>query len=702
MNKKRNPVPVLLAVCLGAGLVFARASLTSPLLELLGIAPSAQSIDYLSNKREFQLHTLLTEQRHPLTMEMSREIKVDTRAGLEMLLKVDRDISVKMRDLARDPSLLEQAAQACVEAIRGGRRIYIYGCGATGRLAKQMESTFWRPFWKKLRRHDLWSKLESQIGTDPGERLIGEMTGGDRALISSLEGFEDLQLIGEWQLRDRGISRGDVIFAITEGGETSSVIGTILAARRWYRAGDAAEAAEARRHLYFICNNPEPLLLPFARSRAVLLDSGISRINLSTGPQAISGSTRMQATSSETWVMGLILEEAIRRLLQPLLAPEEMAALGFDREQSLSRRLLDFIPIQETVGRLDVQLAKLVDLEAGTYGRGNLATYFADQAIITVFIDSTERSPTFRLFPLDTVKEPSRRCWIQVWTPASDGRQAWENILGRPFRGLAAAFYEKPFQASIDDPFLRQAAQRSLFNAGDEQQSLYDFSFAQFNQTNRAPSPGDLGMLVLLEDEVDGLNDPQSPFQICRRYFLEKKASLAVIAVTDIRREGAAQILGTLGGPLTVVVPLARKADPLGLGPQIALKMLLNAHSTAVMAKLGRLVGNTMAFVSPSNLKLIGRATYLIQGHVNERLSRTEWGKRWGPRPLISYAEANAVLLAAVDFLRDSSHKGQTAEVALAIIRILEALRLGRNVSWEEALVVLQEHGLENFLISLS
>lgn len=30
------------------------------------------------------------------------------------------------------------------------RRLYVYGCGATGRLAKQMETTFWRPFWTKL------------------------------------------------------------------------------------------------------------------------------------------------------------------------------------------------------------------------------------------------------------------------------------------------------------------------------------------------------------------------------------------------------------------------------------------------------------------------------------------------------------------------------------------------------------------------
>ena len=66
------------------------------------------------------------------------------------------------------------------------------------------------------------------------------MTGGDRALVSSLEGFEDLQLIGKLQYQDNGIKKGDMVFAVTEGGETSSVIGTILTAAREY-ADDISE-----------------------------------------------------------------------------------------------------------------------------------------------------------------------------------------------------------------------------------------------------------------------------------------------------------------------------------------------------------------------------------------------------------------------------------------------------------------------------
>lgn len=63
---------------------------------------------------------------------------------------------------------------------------------------------------------------------------MGEMTGGDRALVSALEGFEDLQVIGQVQMEVNKIERGDVVIAITEGGLTNSVIGTIKAARSLY------------------------------------------------------------------------------------------------------------------------------------------------------------------------------------------------------------------------------------------------------------------------------------------------------------------------------------------------------------------------------------------------------------------------------------------------------------------------------------
>ena len=94
------------------------------------------------------------------------------------------------------------------------------------------------------------------------------------------------------------------------------------------------------------------------------------------------------------------------------------------------------------------------------------------------------------------------------------------------------------------------------------------------------------------------------------------------------------------------------KQDPLGLSQIIGLKMLLNAHSTAVMTKLGRVVGNTMTYVQPGNLKLIGRATHLIQLHVNATLKNKAWIKLYGKNSPISFAQANAVLFDAMDYVQ--------------------------------------------------
>jgi hypothetical protein len=147
---------------------------------------------------------------------------------------------------------------------------------------------------------------------------------------------------------------------------------------------------------------------------------------------------------------------------------------------------------------------------------------------------------------------------------------------------------------------------------------------------------------------------------------------------------------------LVIHFDLPKEGDPLGINKQILLKMLLNGHSTAVMARLGRIVGNTMTYVNPSNLKLIGRATSLIQSHVNDTISSEEWRRKYGKTESISYAEANAVLFDAMEFVAEGH--GQISEVELSIIRILDTLKIKRYIRWEEAVAEHKDRGLENFL----
>jgi hypothetical protein len=476
-------------------------------------------------------------------------------------------------------------------------------------------------------------------------------------------------LIGRLQLEDRGISKGDVVFCVTEGGETSSVIGTILGALDQYGPLIPALWEEARRRLYFVYNNPDEVLRPFARSAAVLDNPAITRINLATGPQAITGSTRLQATTSETFVVGAILEEALARALRRYLTDSAMRELGFCRAPGIARRLADFEDVKSAVDAVLPAMAWFTNLETRTYRQGRFSTYFAKEALITVFIDNTERSPTFRLYPLDRVQDPERKCWLQVWTEADDLTEAWRKFLGRPFRGLESSFYRKAFEEQVEDPYLRDAALRSLTNAGNDQELSYNFSFSADNIERRGPQSDDLGVAVFVDQEFMDLARPGSAFERFVRLHHEKGATVALDA----------------------------EEDPFGLRRQIALKMLLNAHSTGIMAALGRVIGNTMTNVSPSNLKLIGRATFLILSHVNDVIAQPQWMAERGAREPVSFAEANAVLFDAIDYVR-AQEMGQTAEVALSIIRMIEALRRNACVTWAEARAILDGEGLASYL----
>jgi len=669
------------------------------LLQLLGLEASPESIDYVQNKTQFQLHTLLTEQRHPKTWNLSERLQKDVSEGLRMLFSVDDDILDRLGALASDSQALERLVTALEQAVLDRSRIYIYGCGATGRLAKQMESSFWRPFWKRLKADTrVWPKLEPKLSAAVEDDLIGEMTGADRALISSLEGFEDLPLIGRLQLADRGIRRGDVVICVTEGGETSSVIGTVLAALEQWRENGVYDPDETRKKLFFIYNNPDERLLPFTRSRRVIEEPGITKINLTTGPQAITGSTRMQATTIETFVIGCALEECLARILGRTLSPKELARMGFVEGLTIGQRLAGFRSVLEEIRRNIPAIVALTTLESDTYRAGRFSTYLAGRSLITVFIDSTERSPTFRLFPLDTTAEPERKCWIQVWTPAASLEEAWRSFLGRPFRGLASDFYRRPFEEEIEDPYLKKAALESLKKAGDDQQSLYDFSFSEGNVHRRGPGKDDLGVAIMTGSEAENLKQADSPFRkfsdLCRK----SGSRLGVVIVGGEPGQKTAILLpGTSGPFISLDIPSSR--DPFGLRREVGLKMLLNSHSTAVMTRLGRVIGNTMTNVSPSNLKLIGRATYLIQSHVNDFLSRPDWVKLHGQNEPITYGEANAVLFEAISFLKDNKEAaGQTAEVALSIIRILESLRQNRGLTNDEALGIVLKVGLNKYL----
>ena len=167
----------------------------------------------------------MTEASHPVTANLSETAEADISSALGLLFQVDGDVVNKFREVVASGAMAKIAAEV-QERVRKGGRIFFTGCGSTGRLSILLDSV-WRDFWR--RQGDFVAGAR-----DFENRTFSVMAGGDYALIKSVEGFEDFTEFGEKQMAELGVGSGDLVFAITEGGETSFVIGT--AWRGWLPA----------------------------------------------------------------------------------------------------------------------------------------------------------------------------------------------------------------------------------------------------------------------------------------------------------------------------------------------------------------------------------------------------------------------------------------------------------------------------------
>ncbi len=254
-------------------------------------------------------------------------------------------------------------------------------------------------------------------------------------------------------------------------------------------------------------------------------------------------------------------------------------------------------------------------------------------------------------------------------------------------------FYQPHFTNEIQNPYLRTSALNSLKKAGDDQQYLYDFSFSKSNIKKFGPNPGDLGVIVLLPNEYQ----VNPVFKQWLDLFTANNAKVEIVLINTDNKL-ISNLKQSYPNADIINALISDRNDPFTLRQQIGLKMLLNAHSTAVMAKLGLVVGNTMTNVNPGNLKLIGRATYLIENHVNDALLQQKLQKKYTKYNLINYSDANAVLFDAIEYVQKNNKTMQVSEVALSIVRILESIKKDQAITWDETANILQAKTLQQYL----
>jgi len=524
-------------------------------------AAKAKARDFIDNEKQFHLGFLPTEQSNPITATLEEDFKRSTLAGVQCLQRGDRQIPITMRHVFAGEKFAALVS-SMVETLTAPKgRIVFSGCGATGRLSILLES-MWRDFFH--RRAAELSPEERALA----DRIASIMTGGDFALIRSVEFFEDYAEGGRRQAAALGVGEGDTFVAITEGGETSSVLGTLQ------------YAAEHGAKCFLVFNNPADLLRGHLdRCREAIDNPKVTVLDIYCGSMSLAGSTRMQATSSEQLLGSCALEAALCRVM-PRFAKETAPDYTVAFERLLSG-------LESPGGRAG--LVKAIEFEKGVYEKHGRITYLADKCMLDLFTDNTERSPTFMLPPLRSSREAHlAQSWAFVKNPLHTTVECWDEMMRRhprclEFTSADARSLGMP-QRFVDSPPLIKYSDLVTYRIGSEPAPERIRGF------ERAAA-----VTLTVGDRPDGF----------------------VAAAKRLASDWPEQIdfhIGRGGGDAAtgIHVDMDIADSPLEIWKHLAVKLAFNCLSTGTMASMGRVAGNWMSWVDISNKKLIDRGIRLL------------------------------------------------------------------------------------------
>lgn len=203
---------------------------------------------------------LKTEMRNERTMH------IDTMPMADAIRIINDENRVAVEAVEAAVPEIEAACRAITESIKKGGRVFYIGAGTSGRLgvldASECPPTYGVP-------KDLFN---------------GIIAGGDRCMFVAGEAAEDSPSNGEKDLRDKGMSAGDVVVGISASGGAPYVVGAL----KYARENGAVAVA--------VVNNTDTPMQK-AANIAIVLD---------TGAEAVTGSTRMKAGTSQKIVLNML------------------------------------------------------------------------------------------------------------------------------------------------------------------------------------------------------------------------------------------------------------------------------------------------------------------------------------------------------------------------------------------------------------
>lgn len=212
---------------------------------------------------------LATEQANP------RSTTIETMSVREILALMNDEDHLAATAVAHALPQVEAVVEQIVRSFRAGGRLVLVGAGTSGRLGV-MEA----------------AECPPTFGLPPG-RVLALMAGAPNSVFRATEGNEDDDDAGAAAIVAATVGSADCVIGLTAAGSTPYALGAL-------RAAHAAGAFTA----LISANLPPPATKPDIDMVIVL----------ATGPEVLTGSTRLKAATATKMVLNMISTAAMIRL----------------------------------------------------------------------------------------------------------------------------------------------------------------------------------------------------------------------------------------------------------------------------------------------------------------------------------------------------------------------------------------------------
>ena len=206
------------------------------------------------------LSRLTTERRNPASAH------IDSCTTLEMVTIMQQEDSKIASAIEKILPEIARAIDATSQRLENGGRLFYLGAGTSGRLGILDAS-----------------ECPPTYGTDP-ELVQGLIAGGLPAIFRAQEGAEDNPGLAVHDLKEHSFSAKDVLVGIAASGRTPYVVGGLQYAQK---IGALTIALACSEHAEI----------------AALADIALTPV---TGPEVVTGSTRMKAGTAQKLVLNML------------------------------------------------------------------------------------------------------------------------------------------------------------------------------------------------------------------------------------------------------------------------------------------------------------------------------------------------------------------------------------------------------------